>query len=51
MTTYTRLEAAEKFGVSNTIVSRNLKALLEYGFSSCEILSDDNRLTERAIYL
>ncbi|NJN62312.1 MAG: hypothetical protein HC795_12995 [Coleofasciculaceae cyanobacterium RL_1_1] len=49
MTTYTRLEAAQQFGVSNTIISRNLKALSEMGFAA--LTTDENRLTERAIYL
>ena len=49
MQTYTRLEAAQQFGVSNTIISRNLKALSDMGFA--DLTTDDNRLTERAIYL
>jgi hypothetical protein len=46
--TYTRIEAAEIFGVSNTIVRRNLKAILEFGFDASLLLTSDNRLTERA---
>jgi hypothetical protein len=49
MQTYTRLEAAQQFGVSNTIIARNLKALVDMGFM--DLTTDDNRLTERAIYL
>ncbi len=49
MTTYTRLETAQQFGVSNTIIARNLKSLVEMGFM--DLTTDDNRLTERAIYL
>jgi hypothetical protein len=48
MQTYTRIEAAEKFAVSNTIIARNLKAIETMGFGG---LLEDNRLTERAIYL
>jgi len=51
MKTYTRLEAAATFGVSNTIVARNLKAVIEYGFDKSALVTDENRLTERAIYL
>jgi len=47
--TYTRLEVAEIFGVSNTIVRRNLQAVKALGFSG--LLTSDNRLTERAIEL
>ncbi len=49
MTTYTRIEAAAKFNVSNTIIRRNLSALETMGFG--DLLTEDNRLTERAIYL
>jgi hypothetical protein len=49
MTTYTRLEAAQQFNVSNTIIARNLKSLVEMGFEG--LTTDDNKLTERAIYL
>jgi hypothetical protein len=49
MTTYTRLEAAQIFGVSNTIVTRNLKAIEALGFS--DLIDSDNRLTEKAIEL
>jgi hypothetical protein len=49
MTTYTRLEAAQQFNVSNTIIARNLKSLVEMGFEG--LTTEDNRLTERAIYL
>jgi hypothetical protein len=48
MQTYTRIEAAAKFAVSNTIIARNLKAIETMGFGG---LLEDNRLTERAIYL
>jgi inorganic triphosphatase YgiF len=48
-TTYTRLEAAQIFGVSNTIVTRNLKAIEALGFS--DLIDSDNRLTEKAIEL
>jgi hypothetical protein len=48
MTTYTRIEAAQIFGVSNTIVTRNLKAIEALGFGG---LLEDNRLTEKAIEL
>jgi len=47
--TYTRIEAGEIFGVSNVIVSRNLKAVLDFGFDKSLFLTDDNRLTEEAI--
>jgi hypothetical protein len=48
MQTYTRIEAAAKFAVSNTIIARNLKAIETMGFGG---LLEDNKLTERAIYL
>jgi hypothetical protein len=48
MQTYTRIEAAAKFAVSNTIIARNLKAIETMGFGG---LLEDKRLTERAIYL
>jgi hypothetical protein len=49
MTTYTRIEAAQIFGVSNTIVTRNLKAIEALGFGG--LIDSDNRLTEKAIEL
>ena len=49
MQTYTRIEAAAKFAVSNTIIARNLKAIEALGFGG--LIDSDNRLTEKAIEL
>lgn len=47
--TYTRIEAGEIFGVSNTVIRRNLQAALAMGFDESLFLTSDNRLTEEAL--
>jgi len=51
MMTYTRKEIAARFGVSNVMISKYLKKLIEFGFAESGLLDSSNKLTERAIYL